>query len=111
MFLVPEENRMKIDLHGLDIEMATYYLEEAMEDAQEDIQAIVVIHGYNHSKILDNLYENFIRRPIFKKCALKMERTINPGISIIYLKEYNLRKLKETNQKKVKKKEYKKKGE
>lgn len=97
MKYIAEENRKKIDLHGMTKEEAKYILEEEIELAEEHIEMIIVVHGYS----LGSTLLNMVRTELHNDRIEKIESTENPGVTFIYLKKRipNLRK-KQYNRKK-----------
>ncbi len=48
--LIPDDKRVTIDLHDMELLEAEYYLDKLFETLPEDIQEVVVIHGYRKGK-------------------------------------------------------------
>ena len=44
--LIPEDKRISIDLHNMELLEAEYYLNKLFETLPQDILEVVVIHGY-----------------------------------------------------------------
>ena len=90
MNYIAEENRKKIDLHGMTKEEAAYILEEEIELAEEHIEMIIVVHGYS----LGSTLLNMVRTELHNDRIEKIKTTENPGVTFIYLKKMtpNIRK-------------------
>ena len=90
MKYIAEENRKKIDLHGMTKEEAKYILEEEIELAEEHIEMIIAVHGYS----LGSTLLNMVRTELHNDRIKKIESTENPAITFIYLEKKmpNLRK-------------------
>ena len=79
---IPDEERITIDLHDMQEQEARYYLEKAIDTAEDNIKEIVVIHGYRKGQVLLNAVRNeFTHNRIEKKII-----PFNKGITLIYLK-------------------------
>lgn len=88
---VAEENRKKIDLHGLTREEAIIKLEEVLDTVPQNIYALIVVHGYSLGSVLLDVVRNEITHPRIEEIVPDN----NPGITIIKLKKtfkINLRK-------------------
>lgn len=98
MKYIAEENRKKIDLHGMTKEEAKYILEEEIELAEEHIKMIIVVHGYS----LGSTLLNMVRTELESSRIERIENTENPGVTFIYLKKRkpNLRKVSRKRKKK-----------
>ena len=80
---IPEDKKIVIDLHDLQEDEARFYLERAIDTAEDKIKEIVVIHGYRKGQaILKMVRHEFKHRRIDRK-----EIPYNKGITLIYLKE------------------------
>jgi DNA-nicking Smr family endonuclease len=72
----------KLDLHGYTVEQAKEEILKTIEVFGNNIERIVVIHGYNNGiKIKEMIRKKLKHKKIEKICF-----TLNPGISIIELK-------------------------
>ena len=76
--LIPEDKRITIDLHDMELEEAKYYLDKLFETLPEDIWEIVVIHGYRKGQVLLNMVRKDFKHPRIKKKVIP----INKGITI-----------------------------
>ena len=81
-FLIPEEDKLEIDLHDMQVLEAEYYLDKLITTAPENIKEIIVIHGYKKGQALLNMV-----RKDFKHDRIK-EKVIpyNKGITLFFLK-------------------------
>lgn len=75
---------LKIDIHRLTEQEAKEKLLEAIKKAPNNIQKIVVVHGYNNGTVLLDL----VRKKIQSKRIVDIIPSVgNPGETIIWLKE------------------------
>lgn len=81
MFITDEE-RIVLDLHNMQEDEARFYLERAIDTAEEKIKEIVVIHGYRQGQTILNM----VRREFKHKRVAKKVPSYNKGITHIYLK-------------------------
>ncbi len=82
-FLIPDNEKIIIDLHDMQEDEARFYLERAIDTAEDNIKEIVVIHGYRKGQaILKMVRNDFKHKRIEKK-----EIPYNKGITLIYLKK------------------------
>ena len=81
-FLIPEEDKLEINLHDMQVLEAEYYLDKFITTAPQNIKEIIVIHGYKKGQALLNM----VRRE-FKHERIK-EKVIpyNKGITLFFLK-------------------------
>ena len=81
-FLIPEEDKLEINLHDMQVLEAEYYLDKLITTAPSNIKEIIVIHGYKKGQALLNM----VRRE-FKHDRIK-EKVIpyNKGITLFFLK-------------------------
>ena len=79
---IPDEERITIDLHDMQEQEARYYLEKAIDTAEDKIKEIVVIHGYRQGQVILNM----VRKEFKHKRIEKKEIPYNKGITLIYLK-------------------------
>lgn len=77
-FLIPEDERIIVDLHDMQEQEARFYLEKAIDTAEEKIKEIVVIHGYRQGQVILNM----VRKEFTHK---RIEKKIIP-----YNKRYNI---------------------
>lgn len=83
MFITDEE-RIIVDLHNMQEDEARFYLEKAIDTAEDKIKEIVVVHGYRKGQtILNMVRKEFRHKKIEKKII-----PYNKGITLIYLKKY-----------------------
>lgn len=79
---IPGDEKIIIDLHDLQKDEARFYLERAIDTAEDKIKEIVVIHGYRKGQaILQMVRYEFRHKRIERK-----EIPYNKGITLIYLK-------------------------
>lgn len=101
MEFIAEEDKIELDLHGLNKDEAIFEVLECLDLAPTNIKKVIVVHGYS-GKTLLKAVRNEIKHPRIEK----MKNSINPGATNIYLKkEYNV-----SLEKKVRKKHKKKKN-
>ena len=81
MFITDEE-RIIIDLHDMQENEARFYLERAIDTAEDRIKEIVVVHGYRKGQAILNM----VRRDFKHKRIEKKVIPFNKGITLIYLK-------------------------
>ena len=79
--LIPEENRVTIDLHDMELLEARYYLDKLFETLPEDILEVVVIHGYRKGHILLDMVRKDFKHPRIKKKVIPF----NKGITLFLL--------------------------
>ena len=76
--LIPEDKRVTIDLHDMELEEAKYYLDKLFETLPEDIMEIVVVHGYRKGQVLLNMVRKEFKNPRIKQKVIP----INKGITL-----------------------------
>ena len=76
--LIPEDKRITIDLHDMELEEAKYHLDKLFETLPDDIMEIVVIHGYRKGQVLLNMVRKEFKHPRIKKKIIP----INKGITL-----------------------------
>jgi len=81
MFITDEE-RIIVDLHDMERQEAWYYLEKAINTAEQGIKEIVVVHGYRKGQVILNM----VRKEFTHKSIEKKVIPYNKGITLIYLK-------------------------
>lgn len=80
---IPNDEKIVLDLHDMQQDEAKFYLEKAIDTAEEKIKEIVVIHGYRQGQIILNMVRKEFRHK-------KIERKVipyNKGVTLIYLKD------------------------
>ena len=77
-FLIPEDKRVTIDLHDMELLEAEYYLNKLFETLPQDIMEIVVIHGYRKGQVLLNMVRKNFTHPRIKQKIIP----INKGITL-----------------------------
>lgn len=82
MFITDEE-RVVVDLHDMQEDEARFYLERAIDTAEDRIKEIVVVHGYRKGQAILNM----VRRDFRHKRIEKKVIPYNKGITLIYLKK------------------------
>jgi len=81
MFIANDE-KIILDLHDMQLEEARFYLEKAIDTAEDKIKEIVVVHGYRKGQtILNMVRKDFKHKRIERKVA-----SYNKGVTLIYLK-------------------------
>lgn len=81
-FLIPEENKLEIDLHDMQVAEAEYYLDKFITTAPENIQEIIVVHGYKKGQALLNMVRNNFKHNRIKEKVIPY----NKGITLLLLK-------------------------
>lgn len=76
--LIPEDKRITIDLHDMELLEARYYLDKLFETLPDDILEIVVIHGYRKGQVLLNMVRKDFKHPRIKQKVIP----INKGITL-----------------------------
>lgn len=80
---IPDDEKIVLDLHNMQEDEARFYLERAIETAEEKIKEIVVIHGYRQGQIILNM----VRKEFKHKKIEKKIIPYNKGVTLIYLKK------------------------
>lgn len=84
---IPNDEKIIIDLHDMQEQEARFYLERAIDTAEDKIKEIVVIHGYRQGQvILKMVRKEFTHKRIERKVI-----PYNKGVTLIYLKQTNER--------------------
>lgn len=76
--LIPEDKRITIDLHDMELLEARYYLDILFETLPDDILEVVVIHGYRKGQVLLNMVRKEFKHPRIKQKVIP----INKGITL-----------------------------
>ena len=79
--LIPEDKRISIDLHNMELLEAEYYLNKLFETLPQDILEVVVIHGYLKGHILLDMVRKDFKHPRIKKKVIPF----NKGITLFLL--------------------------
>lgn len=74
--LIPEESRVTIDLHNMELLEAKYYLDKLFETLPEDILEVVVIHGYRKGQVLLNMVRKDFNHPRIKQKVIPLNKGI-----------------------------------
>ena len=80
---IPDKDKIVVDLHNMQEQEARFYLEKAIDTAEENIKEIVVIHGYRQGQVILNM----VRKEFNHKRIEKKVIPFNKGITLLYLKE------------------------
>lgn len=80
-FLIPEEDRLEINLHDMQVLEAEYYLDKFITTAPENIKEIVVIHGYKKGQALLNMVRHEFKHERIKEKVIPY----NKGITLFFL--------------------------
>ena len=79
-----EEEIILIDIHKYDVLKAKYYLERMLVDIDNlKIREVIVIHGYNRGKVL----QNFVRYELKSKKIERRFLSLNPGRTSLILRD------------------------
>ena len=81
-FLIAEDEKLKVDLHDMQVDEARFYLEQAIEKAEYKIKMIEVVHGYRKGQAILNM----VRYEYKHKRIEKKVIPFNKGITLIFLK-------------------------
>ncbi len=81
--LIPDDEKLIIDLHDLQEDEARFYLEKAIDTAEYKIKEVVVIHGYRKGQAILKMVRNEFKH----KRIERKEIPYNKGITLIYLKQ------------------------
>ena len=99
--LIPEEQRYRMDIHSYTLEEAIITIQNTLDNLEYGIRVIVVIHGYSTGSILLKGIRNDLKHNRIEKIV----PSLNPGVTLIYLKEnYTIPLRKKYKKKKVKRK-------
>ena len=79
---IPEDKKIIIDLHDMQEQEAKFYLEKAIETAEENIKEIVVIHGYRQGQVILKMVRNEFKHKRIQKKIIPY----NKGITLLILK-------------------------
>lgn len=79
---IPSDEKIVLDLHDMQEDEARFYLEKAIDTAEEKIKEIVVIHGYRQGQIILNMVRKEFRHKKIEKKVIPY----NKGVTLIYLK-------------------------
>lgn len=74
--LIPEDKRVTIDLHDMELAEARYYLDKLFETLPDDILEIVVIHGYRKGQVLLNMVRREFNNPRIKQKVIPMNKGV-----------------------------------
>lgn len=74
--LIPEDKRITIDLHNMELLEAEYYLNKLFETLSEDILEVVVIHGYRKGQVLLNMVRKNFNHPRIKQKVIPFNKGI-----------------------------------
>ena len=80
-FLIPNEDKLEINLHDMQVEEARYYLDKCITTAPENIKEIVVIHGYKKGQALLNMVRHDFKHNRIKEKVIPY----NKGITLLFL--------------------------
>ena len=81
-FLIPEEDKLEIDLHDMQVAEAEYYLDKLITTAPANIKEIIVIHGYKKGQALLNMVRHDFKHDRIKEKVIPY----NKGITLLLLK-------------------------
>lgn len=74
--LIPDDKRVVIDLHNMELLEARYYLDKLFETLPDDILEVVVIHGYRKGQTLLNMVRKDFKHPKIKKKVIPFNKGI-----------------------------------
>ena len=73
---------LETDIHGMYEEDARRYLENLLSNPGKGSREIVVIHGYSHGQVLQNMVRRKLKHP---RIAAKL-LSLNPGSTRLLLR-------------------------
>ena len=76
--LIPKDARVEINLHDMQVLEAEYYLDKLFETLPDDVEEVVVIHGYRKGQVLLNMVRKDFKHPRIKQKVIP----INKGITL-----------------------------
>jgi len=53
-------NKLIVDIHGMRAEQAKFRLEAAVSGCSEQVEEIIVIHGFNQGQVLKNMVSQIV---------------------------------------------------
>ena len=78
-----QEATVRLDLHGMNCYQAQTAIDAALRRAGRSVYRIEVVHGYHRGSVLLEVVRTEVRsKRIARRCV-----TMNPGVTIYYLKE------------------------
>lgn len=80
-FLIPEDERIIVDLHDMQELEARFYLEKAIDTAEEKIKEIVVIHGYRQGQVILNMVRKEFTHKRIEKKIIPYNKRYNTNIT------------------------------
>lgn len=80
-FLIPEDERIIVDLHDMQEQEARFYLEKAIDTAEEKIKEIVVIHGYRQGQVILNMVRKEFTHKRIEKKIIPYNKRYNANIT------------------------------
>lgn len=79
-----DEEIILVDIHQYDVLEAKYYLERMLADIDNSkTREVIVIHGYNRGKVL----QNFVRYELTSKKIERRFLSLNPGRTSLILRD------------------------
>lgn len=81
-FFIPEEDKLEINLHDMQVLEAEYYLDKFITTAPANIKEIIVIHGYKKGQALLNMVRHDFKHARVKQKVIPY----NKGITLLFLK-------------------------
>lgn len=78
---IPEEDKLEINLHNMQVTEAEYYLDKLITTAPINIKEIIVIHGYKKGQALLNMVRKDFKHPRLKEKVIPY----NKGITLLFL--------------------------
>lgn len=72
-----------IDLHGMTVEQAKYYLIKEIETCDRNVWTIKAVHGYNNGTAIRDMIKYRLKHQKIKKIVIG---DINKGVTLIELK-------------------------
>ena len=81
-FLIPQEDKLEINLHDMQVLEAEYYLDKLITTAPPNIKEIIVIHGYKKGQALLNMVRHEFKHERINNKVIPY----NKGITLLFLK-------------------------
>lgn len=77
------KKHIELDLHGMNVEQARKYLNYSIAVNQNEVEEIIVIHGYRSGHCL----KDFIQKDFKSKYISRKFLWLNPGITSLIIKD------------------------
>lgn len=81
-YFVPKKH-IEVDIHGMTLQEAKRYIELTVMVNNQDIEEIIVIHGYRNGNTLRTFVQNEFESELIERKYL----WLNPGITSLILRK------------------------